>query len=179
MYGDDTVEEGSLVKTLIKTVHKNEGRQFVWICNEWDNFFREPVADPNARTNYIELLRSLFKDTCAEVFAAAYMAGILPMIKMKDYSALTEFDNFTMFFPKQLAPYIGFTEDDVKDLLQRNHGSGVAYEDMAEWYEGYGFPKTDPTFNPQISHRGDQQQILRSFLERNRQQRPIQAAGVT
>ena len=149
MYGADVVDKGSLAKTLVNMVRKN-GRKIVWICDEWDNFFREPTDDPNAKTNYIELLRSLFKDkdTCTTVFAAAYMTGILPMIKMKGESALTEFDNFTMFFPKQLAPYIGFTEDEVKDLLQRNPGCGVTYEDMAEWYEGYGFPGTGPIFNP-------------------------------
>ena len=148
LYGKAVIDD-SLGDTLVNTVKKN-GRKIVWICDEWDNFFREQTDDPNARENYIELLRELFKDkdTSLAVFAAAYMTGILPMIKMKGYSALTKFDNFTMFFPKQLAPYIGFTEDEVKDLLQRNPGCGVTYEDMAEWYEGYGFPRTGPIFNP-------------------------------
>ncbi len=150
LYGDDVIDKGSLAKTLVNTVEKNN-RQFVWICDEWDNFFREPTDDPNARDNYIALLRSLFKDKeiCSTVFAAAYMTGILPMIKMKGYSALSEFDDYTMFAPGDLAPYIGFTETEVRGLLARNPECGITYEEMAEWYEGYAFPKTGPLFNPQ------------------------------
>ena len=148
LYGKAVIDD-SLGDTLVNTVNKT-GRQFVWICDEWDNFFREPTDDPNAKTNYIELLRELFKDkdTCTTVFAAAYMTGILPMIKMKGESALTEFFNYTMFSPGDLAPYIGFTEEEVKDLLQRNPGCRLTYNDLAGWYEGYEFPGTGPIFNP-------------------------------
>jgi len=150
LYGEDIIGD-TFAKTLVNTVNKNKGRKFVWICDEWDNLFRDPVDDPNAKKNYIELLRSLFKvkSISSKVFAAAYMTGILPMIKMKGYSALTEFDNYTMFSPGDLAPYIGFTEDEVKDLLQRNPGCQITYEELASWYEGYAFLKTGPIFNPQ------------------------------
>ena len=147
-YGADVIAD-TLGDTLVNTVNKT-GRQFVWICDEWDNFFREPTDDPNAKANYIELLRSLFrnKDTCATVFAAAYMTGILPMIKMKGYSTLVEFDNYTMFSPGDLASYIGFTEEEVKVLLRRNPGCQLTYDDLAGWYEGYVFPEIGPIFNP-------------------------------
>ncbi len=149
VYGEEVISEKSLAKTLINTVTKN-GRKIVWICDEWDNFFREPTEDPNAQQNYIELLRSLFKDadTTSTVFAAVYMTGILPMIRMKGESALTEFDNYTMFAPGKLASYIGFTEEEVRGLLGRNPDCHITYEEMADWYEGYSFPGVGPLFNP-------------------------------
>ncbi len=148
MYGEELVAD-TLADTLVNTVNKT-GRQFVWICDEWDLFFREPTDDSNAKANYIELLRDLFKDkdTYMTVFAAAYMTGILPMIKMRGDSALTEFFNYTMFSPGDLAPYIGFTEDEIKALLRRNPGCRLTYDDLAGWYEGYEFPWTGPIFNP-------------------------------
>ena len=148
-YGEDVISEKSLVQTLINTVQKN-GRKIVWICDEWDNFFREPTEDPNAQRNYIELIRGLFKSpqTTSVVFAAAYMTGILPMIRMKGESALTEFDNYTMFAPGELAPFIGFTEEEVRDLLVRNPKCSITYDEMADWYEGYSFLGVGPLFNP-------------------------------
>ena len=147
-YGTDVAAD-TLADTLVNTVQKT-GRKFIWLCDEWDNFFREPVPDPNAQHNYLELLRSLFKvpRTTASVFAAAYMTGILPMIKMKGESALTEFDNYTMFTPGEVAPYIGFTENEVRALLKKRPDCGIPYEKLSDWYEGYAFPEVGPLFNP-------------------------------
>ena len=160
-YGSDVIAD-TLADTLVNTVRKT-GRKFVWICDEWDNLFREPVADPNARGKYIEFIRSLFKDadTAATVFAAAYMTGILPMIRTKGESALTEFDNYTMFTPGELAPYIGFTEEEVRGLLKRNPECRVTYDEMADWYEGYSFPGAGALFNP----RSVIQAIAKDFCE--------------
>ena len=165
LYGKSIVVKKSLSETLVKTVRKNNGRKFVWICDEWDNFFREPVDDPNAKNNFIELLRGLFKDkdTCTEVFAAAYMTGILPMIKMKGESALTEFRNYTMFTPGDLAPYIGFTAQDMNDLLKRNPECNITYENLADWYEGYSFPYTGPIFNPQSVIEAIDNRLCKSY----------------
>ncbi len=148
-YGSDIIVEKSLARTLVNTVQKT-GRKIIWICDEWDSFFREPTEDPEAPRKYIEFLRSLFKvpQTTSLVFAAAYMTGILPMIKVKGESALTEFDDYTMFTPGELAPYVGFTEAEVRDLLERNPNCGITYDEMAEWYEGYSFPSAGPLFNP-------------------------------
>ncbi len=45
----------------------------------------------------------------------AYLTGILPIKKKKTQSALNNFDEFTMLSASKLAPYIGFTEDEVKN----------------------------------------------------------------
>lgn len=152
-YGEDVVEN-TLSKTLINTVRKTR-RKIVWICDEWDVIFREPVDDLCAEKKYIELLRSMFKNKAVTdtVFAAAYMTGIMPMIKMKGESALTEFDNYTMFAPGELAPFIGFTEQEVRDLLAKNKDCDLTYEELAKWYEGYAFPRVGPLFNPRSVSR--------------------------
>ena len=51
----------------------------------------------------------------------AYLTGILPVKKEKTQSALNNFDEFTMLSASNLAPYIGFTEDEVEKLSKEYH----------------------------------------------------------
>ena len=44
----------------------------------------------------------------------AYLTGILPIKKIKTQSALNNFEEFTMLDPGNLAPYFGFTNEEVK-----------------------------------------------------------------
>lgn len=46
------------------------------------------------------------------------MTGILPIKKCGQHSALNMFREFSIIFPMQLAAYTGFTEDEVKGLLE-------------------------------------------------------------
>ena len=45
----------------------------------------------------------------------AYLTGILPIKKETTQSAVNNLDEFTMLQAFELAPYIGFTEDEVRD----------------------------------------------------------------
>ena len=47
------------------------------------------------------------------------MTGILPIKKYGTHSALNMFDEFSMLNPGPLAPYVGFTEDEVAALCQK------------------------------------------------------------
>lgn len=48
-----------------------------------------------------------------------YLTGILPIKKEKTQSALNNFDEFTMLQADELAPYIGFTENEVSMLCEK------------------------------------------------------------
>ena len=64
----------------------------------------------------------------------AYLTGILPIIKEKTQSALNNFDEFTMLSASDLAPYIGFTKDEVQKLAEVYHQD---FDDVKRWYDGY------------------------------------------
>jgi len=66
--------------------------------------------------------------------ALAYMTGILPIKKYKTQSALNNFDEYTMLEPDFLAPYIGFTEAEVKALCEQYHKD---FAEVKRWYDGY------------------------------------------
>ena len=81
------------------------------------------------------MLRLLFKsDDGAQCRALVYMTGVLPIIRYNTESALNNFVEYTMVSPKNLAPYFGFTEDEVKSLCNKHH---VPFMQAKKWYDGY------------------------------------------
>ena len=62
----------------------------------------------------------MFKGTEPTRFIAlTFLTGILPIKKLKTQSALNNFDEFTMLSSRDFAPYIGFTEAEVKTLTEK------------------------------------------------------------
>ena len=67
--------------------------------------------------------------------ALAYMTGILPVKKYGSHSALNMFTEYSMTEPGDMAPYFGFTEDEVQTLCETYQ---MNYEEARAWYDGYG-----------------------------------------
>ena len=106
--------------------------QFVIIIDEWDAIFREYSNDYQAQKDYLDFLRNWLKDQ--DYVALAYMTGILPIKKYGKHSALNMFSEYSMLAPLELAPYTGFTEEEVQSLCQK---FGRSFKDIKEWYDGY------------------------------------------
>ena len=137
-YFDDT----HLADTL-GDVFSAVGRQFVIILDEWDCIFREYPHDERAQRLYLDFLRNLLKDK--EYVALAYMTGILPIKKYGTHSALNMFTEFSMEHPDQMAQFVGFTEDETKNLCLRY---GMDFEECRAWYDGYSFPNCPHVYSP-------------------------------
>lgn len=111
------------------------GKKFVVIVDEWDVLIRDEAANHVVQEEYINFLRGMFKGSEPTKFLhLAYLTGILPIKKVKTQSALNNFDEFTMLNPNVFAPYIGFTEEEVKDLCNRY---GKIFDEVKQWYDGY------------------------------------------
>ncbi|MGN0405987.1 MAG: AAA family ATPase [Bariatricus sp.] len=111
------------------------GRKFVVIIDEWDVLIRDEGANKKVQDEYIHFLRGMFKGSEPTKFISlAYLTGILPIKKMKTQSALNNFDEFTMLRPGVFAPYIGFTENEVRELCGKY---GKKYDEVKRWYDGY------------------------------------------
>ena len=124
----------SLSEALAR-VNALTGRKFVVIIDEWDVLIRDESAKKNVQDEYISFLRGLFKGTePTKYIALAYLTGILPIKKEKTQSALNNFDEFTMLGASNLAPYIGFTEEEVRKLSQQY---SIDFEKVKRWYDGY------------------------------------------
>ena len=127
-------EEISLSESLSR-IKNIVGQKFIIIIDEWDVLIRDEAANKKVQEKYINFLRAMFKGTePTKYIQLAYLTGILPIKKEKTQSALNNFDEFTMLDAGVMAPYIGFTETEVKDLCERYHRD---FEKVKYWYDGY------------------------------------------
>jgi hypothetical protein len=130
--------ETDKIAGALTRINEKTGAKFIVIIDEWDCLFRDDKRNEKVQGRYIELLRSLFKGNRSKNFMAlAYITGILPIKKYSSESALNNFYEYTMTSPKQLAKYIGFTEDEVQELCEKYD---MDYQNVMEWYDGYSFP---------------------------------------
>ena len=142
-YPDLKADEESFTTTLANAVELT-GNKFIAIIDEWDAPIREV---PVIQKEYLEFLRTLFKSsgTTDKIFAAAYMTGILPIKKDGSQSAISDFEEFTMVKPRQFGSYVGFTEEEVKNLC---HDYDRDFTMMKQWYDGYAFRGVPSVYNP-------------------------------
>ena len=112
-----------------------------------DLIYRDYRNEDVLQKKFIEFLRGLFKSSGGQAcFALAYLTGILPIKKYNSQSALNCFDEYNMFAPGNYAPYFGFTEDEVAQIV-KSPDCKVSHQDLKEWYEGYKINGVD-IYNP-------------------------------
>ena len=147
-------------QTLINTV-ESQNSKFIMIIDEWDAPIRET---PQITKEYLLFLRMLFKssNTTSKIFAAAYMTGILPIKKDKGQSAVSDFDEFTVLEPGEYSEYIGFTENEVRNLCDRYN---MSFEKAKQWYDGYTFSETQSIYNPYSIMKAMQKRVYRSYWQ--------------
>lgn len=140
------METDNLLKVLSTIVARPNQEKFIMIIDEWDAVLRENPSNEALTNAYIDLLRRLFKSGNAQsIFACAYITGILPIKKYNTQSALNNFEEYTMINPEQMAPYFGFTEQEVRGLCERY---GMEQEQMRMWYDGYEMGVEKSVYNP-------------------------------
>ncbi len=159
------IRPGADVKEAFTAIVKESGRKFIAIIDEWDSPVRDPESTPKTQKDYLEFLRSLFKsDITKNVFAAAYMTGILPIKKDGTQSAISEFREYSILSPGLFAPYAGFLEDDVKGICDKYH---VSFDDMKAWYDGYVVETSDKkrlsVYNPNSVIRASENGHFESY----------------
>lgn len=127
--------EKSRLGDALSDIAQATGRKFIIIIDEWDALIRDEADNVRIQEEYIDFLRGLFKGTePARYLLLAYLTGILPVKKLNTQSALNNFCEFSMLDAKVLAPFIGFTEDEVRGLCEKYEQD---FEKIKRWYDGY------------------------------------------
>ena len=127
--------EVSGLPDALSRIKDKTGQKFIVIIDEWDVLIRDEAANNKAQDEYINFLRGMFKGTePTKYIQLAYLTGILPIKKEKTQSALNNFDEFSMLSAGDLAPYVGFTEKEVKELAEEYHQD---CDEVKRWYDGY------------------------------------------
>ena len=124
------------VPKAIEEVWKSDGRQFVIIIDEWECVIRDAKTDHKLIMDYLKYLRGFFKtEESKEFLALGYITGILPIKKFDGESAMNNFREYTMISPKQLAPYFGFSDEEVALMCAGDDIMDI--NDIRKWYDGY------------------------------------------
>ena len=139
---EDYLDATDLVETMAE-IYDATKRPFVIVIDEWDCIFREYRDNKDWQRLYLDFLRGWLKDK--SYVALVYMTGILPVKKYGTHSALNMFWEFSMEAPLELAPYVGFTNSEVKTLCQKYARN---FEECQRWYDGYSFQEVGEVYNP-------------------------------
>ena len=135
------------LSSALKEICNHTKEQFILIMDEWDLIHRDYRNDTQLQKSFIDFLRGLFKGKKGQgSFAFAYLTGILPIKKYNSQSALNGFDEYNMLAPGDYAPYFGFTEGEVADIV-KSQECKVSHQNLKEWYEGYKIKGVD-IYNP-------------------------------
>ena len=145
---------------ILSEVYKQSGRPFVIIIDEWDCIIRNRADHPEEVHHYLQFLHSLFKSEESKRFLAlAYITGILPLKKIRDESALNNFREYTMLDSKNLTPFFGFTETEVRSLCHAYH---MDFESVKKWYDGYRINGIH-IYNPNSVIQAMEERSLKSY----------------
>ena len=135
-------DQNSLVDVM-SDLYAQTGRQFVVVIDEWDCIMRESSDDTRAQRTYLDFLRGWLKDK--PFLALVYMTGILPIKKYGTHSALNMFDEYSMLEPLEMAPFMGFTGNEVTALCKE---WGRDLGECRAWYDGYRLPGAGEVYAP-------------------------------
>ena len=171
-FPDVKYKDGSDLMDTLAAIHQDTGEKFFFIIDEWDAICREfpdrqkmkgdpSTVVPTILDEYVMLLRRLFKTQDSdEVFAGAYLTGILPIKRYNTESALNNFCEYSMIDPAYLAPCYGVTKEEVQMLAKRHNAS---MDNLKMWYDGYTIGSVKSIFNPYSVMKSLQRGLCRSY----------------
>ena len=130
--------DNTISKAIIR-INSKLNERFIFLIDEWDVIYREQEYNTKLCDEYTELLRNLFKSSnvssnVSSCIDLVYMTGILPIRRYSTQSTLNMFTEYDMINPRELDSFIGFTEDEVKDLCKKYNRD---FNKISQWYNGY------------------------------------------
>ncbi len=115
-------------------VYVATGETFVIILDEYDSLVRMEIPK-TLFDDYLMFLNGLFKsDTLRLAISLAYITGILPVVRDKVQSRLNNFEEYTILDARELAEFIGFTDEEVSVLCNKYQ---LNHTECKNWYQGY------------------------------------------
>ena len=156
-FPDVRYKDNSDLMDTLAAIHQDTGEKFFFIIDEWDAICREfperrkmkgdaSGVTPTILDEYVMLLRRLFKTQDSdEVFAGAYLTGILPIMRYNTESGLNNFREYSMISPGRMANVLGFTHEEVESLCVKHE---MDLLEMERWYDGYRIGRASRMFNP-------------------------------
>ena len=138
-YNDFTCKDTDSFIHVMMDIYAQTKLPFIIIIDDWDCILHKYAHDTEAQKKYLDFLRMWLKDQ--NYVALAFMTGVLPIKKFVSQAGLNMFSEYTMTNPRELAPYFGFTEEEVMELCAQHN---MSFADIKSWYNGYEFVAVKP-----------------------------------
>lgn len=134
------------LQLLSLLLRKHYGRECIIIIDEYDT----PIQQGHTCNFYPEIvnfMRNFFSGGLKDNphLAFGFLTGILRVAKESIFSGMNNLKTYSIL-DDGYSSYFGFTEKEVKDMLQY-YGKDDKYNELSEWYDGYRFGNTE-IFNP-------------------------------
>ena len=134
------------LRHLIRTLHRQTGRQVAVLVDEYDKPILDALGDPvSARANrdYLRGFYAVIKD-CAEHVRFAFLTGVSKFSKVSLFSGLNNLNDITL--DERYAAICGYTENDL-DTVFAAELPGLDREQIRDWYNGYRWGP-ESVYNP-------------------------------
>ena len=126
-------DDDTIGNCILKVYAKTE-ETFVIVIDEYDNLVRIQ-ASQNLLSDYLSFLGGIFKSsTLSPAISLAYVTGILPVVRLKDQTKLNNIWEYTILEARELAEFIGFTDEEVTELCDKYQ---ISHTECKNWYQGY------------------------------------------
>lgn len=131
---------------LSKMLNEHHGIPPIIIIDEYDTPIQQGY-NCNFYDTVILFMRNLFSGGLKDNKHLSYgfLTGILRVAKESIFSGLNNL-KVNSVLDQKYSEYFGFTVDEVKEMASY-YGASDKYDEIAEWYDGYQFGKTE-IFNP-------------------------------
>ena len=124
-----------MLSDALTKINNETNERFIFLIDEWDVIFREEEYNYKLCDDYIMFLRGLFKSSdVSACIDLVYMTGILPIRRYSTQSTLNMFTEYNMIRPRGFESFLGFTEEEVKDLCKKYNRD---FNKISQWYNGY------------------------------------------
>lgn len=138
-----------LIDALMSVYNATHDR-FVFVMDEWDSMFFNPLFSSEDQRAYLMFLKQLLKSK--PYVELAYMTGILPIAKHSTGFELNMFTEYSAADDPKFERYFGFTEEEVRRLCAIHEACvpkpRVDYAGLKYWYDDYLNDDDERRFNP-------------------------------
>ena len=132
---------------LIRTLHRQTGRQVVVLVDEYDKPILDALDNPEsarANRNFLRSFYAVIKD-CDEHVRFAFLTGVSKFSKVSLFSGLNNLRDITL--NRSYSAICGYTESDL-DTVFESELPGLEREQVREWYNGYSWGGDQRVYNP-------------------------------
>ena len=134
-YPEHVRKENKKISDALLSLYNGTGRKTILIIDEWDALIRQEGLSKKVKEEYLHFLENLFLGEGSDAYLSlGYMTGILPVERTNMKHTLKKFAVFSMMNANELAPYMGFTEEEVKKLCMKHKRN---FNDVRRWCGGY------------------------------------------